>query len=175
MCDYVNTAAIIGGVIGILALVWLLWQLRRYLRSDELAPLLGLSLYALASAALTSFGRASLGNHQALAQRYATIAGLFWIALVVLACVYRTIATTPPAGSYAAFAALVLFACSVTMSSFEGRIYFMRQYAFLAPARAELLSLQHDDLIRRLFPSPEFVKQHAHTLKEHRLSVFRDS
>jgi len=173
LCSYVNTTAVAGGVIGILAFVWVLWQLRRRLRSDALAPLLGLSVYALASAILTSFGRASLGNHQALAQRYATIAGLFWIALVVLACVYRAVAT--PALRYMISVALVLFACSLTMSSLEGRVHFMRQYAFLAPARPELLSLQHDDLIGRLFPNPEFVRQHVHTLKEHRLSVFRKS
>jgi len=50
----------------------------------DLAPWLGLAIYALLAACMTGLGRAGSGWHQALSSRYTTISVLFTISAVIL-------------------------------------------------------------------------------------------
>ncbi|CAA9544408.1 MAG: hypothetical protein AVDCRST_MAG88-280, partial [uncultured Thermomicrobiales bacterium] len=74
-------------VLGIVLLVGNLLVLRPW-RGEVgfVAPWLGLALFALACTALTTLGREVAGVAQALTSRYHTFAALWWVALVVVAC-----------------------------------------------------------------------------------------
>jgi hypothetical protein len=50
----------------------------------------------------------------------------------------------------------------------------MKQQAYLTPARNELYRMQDEELLRRLFPDPDYIRQLTPVLKKHRLSVFQD-
>jgi len=59
------------------------------------------------------------------------------------------------------------------LSTLHGPVHFAWQYEYLAPARAELLTLANDELLARLYFDPNVVRQGAQTLKKYHLSVFR--
>jgi hypothetical protein len=172
LCGYVNTAAITAGLLGLALFVATAWALLRQRLLPAILPYLALALYVLGSGILTSLGRAMYGNHQALAQRYTTTATLFWIGLALLLWLWAQLAARWLARSFA-LGTLGLLAILLLLGTLQGRDHFRWQYEFLAPARQELLLLRDDELLRRLFPDPQVVRDGTELLKERRLSVFR--
>jgi hypothetical protein len=172
LCRYVNTGAIIAGLCGVILFPSVAWCLARATSVAIILPYTGWGIYALAAGILTSLGRASYGNLQALAQRYATTASLFWIALIVMLalflqqtphCVVRAAATTT----------IIICVMLTTFSTLQGPDHFRWQYEFLAPAREALLSLNNDDLLVRLYFDPQVVRDGAALLQRYHLSIFR--
>ncbi len=173
LCTYVNEAAIGAGAIGIILFLAIVRSLGRRLTLQPLLPYLGLGLYALSTGVLTSLGRASYGNHQALAQRYATNASLFWLALVILFALHAHVSAAQAFKRAGAAALIVTFSILTTLCTLQGLDHFRWQYEFLTPARNELFTLANDDMLRRLYFDPQVVRQGAAILRRRHLSVFR--
>ena len=168
-----NATSIAAGAIGIGLFALVIGALLLRLSLQVLLPYLGLGLYALGAGAFTSLGRASYGNHQALAQRYATTASLFWIALIVLLALHAHIFAAKALQRAGAIGLIGVFSLLIALCTLQGPDHFRWQYEFLAPARDELLALKNDDVLRRLYPDPQVVRQGAAIMKRRHLSVFR--
>jgi hypothetical protein len=173
LCGYVNSSAIAAGAIGIALFLLIVRSLLRRLPLQALLAYLGLGLYALGTGAFTSLGRANYGNHQALAQRYATNASLFWLALVILLALHAHMSPANVLKRTSVIALFGLFSTSIALCTLQGPDHFRWQYDYLEPARNELYTLADDDLLRRLYFDPQVVRQGAAILKQHHLSVFR--
>jgi hypothetical protein len=173
LCGYVNSTAIAAGAIGIVLFLLIVRSLLHRLLLQLLLPYLGLGMYALGTGAVTSLGRAGYGNHQALAQRYATTASLFWVALVILLALYAHISVANTLKRTAAIALIGLFSTLTALCTLQGPDHFRWQYDYLEPARNELFTLANDDLLRRLYFDPQVVRHGAAILKRRHLSVFR--
>jgi hypothetical protein len=172
LCTYVNNSALGVGISGATLFLCATWMLRRSVGMQLVLPYLGLGLYALSTGILTSFGRASYGNHQALAQRYATSATLFWLALVILLSIIAHIYTERWLAGVST-AVILAFVLLTTLSTLQGPKHFRWQQEFLTPARNELFRLQNDALLQRLYFDPRVVKQDVAFLRQYHLSVFR--
>jgi hypothetical protein len=173
LCTYANSAAIVAGALGVglfaAAAIWL----RRRLPRRTLLPYVGLGLYALGTGIFTSLGRASYGNHQALAQRYATTATLFWVALVLLLALCAHTAARRSLARGLPIALIGLFGLLTALGTLQGPDHFRWQYEYLAPARAELLTRSNDELLRRLFFDTHVLRRDVAILQRYHLSVFR--
>jgi hypothetical protein len=77
---------LIYGFVAISALAWAVWKLLRDGAASltVLSPYLGLSMYSLGSAVMTSMGRLALGSDYAVASRYGTTVVPFWFSLAVI-------------------------------------------------------------------------------------------
>jgi hypothetical protein len=173
LCMYVNNAAIAAGIGGLLLFALVTWALIRAAPLSTVLPYLGLGAYALGAGILTSLGRVSYGNHQALAQRYATTATLFWLALVILGALCTHVYAERGWVRMITIVLTLLFSVLITLSSLQGLVHFRWQRDFLAPARNALYTLQDDALLQRLYFDVHVVKDSAETLRQHRFSVFR--
>lgn len=173
LCAYVNSAAIAAGIAGLTLFIGVSWALLRVCALPTILPYLALGFYALSTGVLTSLGRAVYGNHQALAQRYATTTTLFWIALLALLALLARVYADRRAVRAAALSVIALVTLLIGLSTLQGRDHFRWQYEFLAPARQELLLLTNDELLQRIYPDPQVVRDGAEVLRQHRLSVFR--
>lgn len=173
LCTYVNNAAITAGIAGLALFLIAAWALLRVCSLQTMLPYLALGLYALSTGFLTSLGRAVYGNHQALAQRYATTTTLFWIALITLLALCGQVYADRRLARVGSFSILGLLALLIGLSTLQGPDHFNWQYEFLAPARQELLLLDNDELLQRIYPDPQVVRDGAEVLQQHRLSVFR--
>jgi len=69
---------------------------------------------------------------------------------------------------------MVLIVVMTTAASYESIFSFRDQQIRLLPACAELERLQDDELLRRLYPDPQAVKERTAVLKRRRLSLFRN-
>ncbi len=175
LCAMVGTAALAAGAGGVLLFAFGTWALLRRVALQTLLPYIGLGLYALASGLMTGLSRAAYGNNQALAQRYATNASLFWIALMILAALCAH-AYGPHRWLGAAAKGLILaFGVSIALSTFQGLDHFRWQHSFLDPAREALLVGDDDALLQRLYPDPKIVRAGRAFLQQRHLSVFRTS
>ncbi|HEY0738676.1 MAG TPA: hypothetical protein VGD69_27405 [Herpetosiphonaceae bacterium] len=173
LCGYVNSAAITAGVTGLALFIVSSWALLRACSLPVLLPYLALGCYALSTGVLTSLGRAVYGNHQALAQRYATTATLFWIALLALLALCAQVYADRRPARVGALSMIALVTLLIGLSTLQGPDHFRWQYEFLAPARQELLLLNNDEMLQRIYPDPQVVREGAEVLRQHRLSVFR--
>lgn len=173
LCGYVNNAAIVAGVAGLALFIGSSWALLRVCSLPTILPYLALGGYALSTGMLTSLGRAVYGNHQALAQRYATTTTLFWIALLTLLALCAGVYADRWLVRAGALGTIALVTLLIGLSTLQGPDHFRWQYEFLAPARQELLFLNNDELLQRIYPDPQVVRDGAEVLRQHRLSVFR--
>lgn len=173
LCGHVNRAAIAAGIAGLALFIGSSWALLRVCSLPTILPYLALGGYALSTGMLTSLGRAVYGNHQALAQRYATTTTLFWIALVTLLALCARVYADRRVVRAGALGVIALVTLLIGLSTLQGRDHFRWQYEFLAPARQELLLLNNDELLQRIYPDPQVVRDGAEVLRQHRLSVFR--
>jgi hypothetical protein len=173
LCSYVNTTAIVAGIVGIGLFALAGWTLARRLPFAVWLPYAALAVYALGTGAMTSLGRAGYGNHQALAQRYATTASLFWLALVVLGALYAHVHAQRRWVGALSSGLIGLFSLLIILCSIQGLDHFRWQQGFLAPAREALYTAQDDALLQRLYPDPQVVKDAIPLLREHRLTIFR--
>ncbi len=82
----VGSVAMLGSVISLALMVCLPWVWKTLPSKDlrtDLAPWLMIQLYGLGNAAMAAIGRAGFGMEQALASRYASMAALFWVGLLI--------------------------------------------------------------------------------------------
>jgi len=173
LCGYVNTTAIVTGIVGVGLFALALWTLARRVPLAIWLPYAALGLYALGTGLMTSLGRAGYGNHQALAQRYATTASLFWLALVVLGALCAHVHGPRRSVGALSTGLIVFFSLLIILCSIQGLDHFRWQQGFLAPAREALYPAQDDALLQRLYPDPQVVKDAIPLLREHRLTIFR--
>ncbi len=149
-----------------------------------LAPYLGMSSYALASAFITGVGRAGLGAGQAGQSRYITISFPLWISVVVLLWLYLARSKDPTLSSrkkwekelaWYSIAAIVYLAA---LRSVFGLHFTILKERYLLPARNELLSGKEVgemdlDLLGRLYYRADIVKERVNILQTYHLSVYR--
>jgi hypothetical protein len=171
--ERVQIAAKFSGFFGLIGFGYAIWSLSRRVELKILTPYLSLGLYAILSALATGLGRVGFGSSQAMSSRYVTISLLLWIALVILLFVLAKAAEIKSFQKFAACTLLIVFVGLVTLNSIHWRTFFSWRYEFLTPARAELFSLKDDDLLKRLFPSADYVRMQTKLLATHHLSVFR--
>ncbi len=127
-----------------------------------LLPYQACALYAISVALLIAVGRAGMPGGQAISPRYVTLAMIFWIALLCILHLERR------RWLWGGIALLIFW------SSVQGAGIFPQRFRRLMPARAELVRLQDDVLLRRLHPRPEIVRERTPILRKYRLSLFRN-
>jgi len=162
----------LSGLCGWLALTLILALYRRQTFSSDPAAvaLLFLAAAAIASAAMTAFGRLGFGLEQAQSSRYAAWALLFWLCL--LGAVYRLTADL-----IWAKAAVLLGTVAIIVMSFisgqkplaEGRVVAQ----MLGRTSAAILSGEPANL-QPLYPDARSVAQRIEFLRLHGLSIFAE-
>lgn len=147
---------------------------RRCQEREEAArqALLGVALFALGSALLTTYGRAAVWNLLITAERYATGAAFFWAALTLLAVVsvrgWRRTAALAVSGA-AILATALPNAVHVQQ---DGRL---RQAVHRGAIGMRLGITDLDEMGRFLTPDPvRDFRDFVPWLREHRHSLFRD-
>ena len=120
---------------------------------------------------LAGTGRLDSGTNQALSSRYATIANLFWICLLALLMLWmyeeplrRRIGGVALAGAF--FFVLIGYR--------HGGISWAERQIWLHEARDALIAGEHDDRLKRLYPSPEILVERAQILQKYGLAVFKN-
>lgn len=141
-------------------------------------PYLGLSLYAVGSAALTAFARSGAeGSAQALSSRYITLANPLWFCIVVLACIALRedkVQDARPRVSATAWIAGAIFTALVLCASGYGAYRWTERYAVYTAARTELVTGQDQGHLGYLYPDAEKLMQRRGLLERLNLSVFRN-
>ncbi len=177
--------ALVAGSLGLLALAgaagWL-WKQGPELRR-LVVPWCGLACYAVASAAMTGVGRVGFGVEQALSGRYTTIAGLFWMGLVVLGAiaVRETWVRRPPGAAgvrrlvwAAAAVAVVAAALGYGFAYQQGRAYHKARGRVVRAATGCLMAYERASAacLETLYPSAGRVRALARTLEALGLGPF---
>jgi len=171
---------------GLFCLILFGWAVRSFLRRHRnalpaMSPLLLMGTYSLACAALTGIGRVGFGVTQATSYRYVTFSNLIWFAILVFLAVELWEVGTAAKSKRAAWAKrIALGAVVIIILVLVGRTSYRVGYRVLKsyhgrllPARSELLRGQNDELLRRLYIDPGYVREGREVLKKHNLSVFR--
>jgi len=173
---------------GLLCLILFGWTVRSFLRRyrnalTAMSPLLLMGTYSLACAALTGIGRVGFGAMQATSYRYVTFSNLIWFAILVfLAVQLGDVGTAAKSKRAARVKRIALGAIIIITLVLVGRTSYRVGYRMLKsyhgrllPARTELLRGENDELLRRLYIDPGYVREGREVLKKHSLSVFRST
>jgi hypothetical protein len=176
--------ALVGGLLGVGVLCgsagWLWW--RAPTSRSVILPWLLLAAYAVASGAATGLGRVGFGTNQALASRYTTFSGLFWISLCVVAAVAFTLAfprgrahgrLALPAAAVVALLTVPV-AIGYAMTSSRGYSVLKIHHAGLLKNKDCLLyyTRASDTCLETLYPSAPAVREWARSLERLRLGPF---
>jgi hypothetical protein len=161
---------------------WFFWRKHRQVMGAAL-PLLLLGLYSIACAALTGIGRVGFGMAQATSYRYVTFSNLIWFSnFVFLSLQFKEIRLDSKSHVRDRLKIVVLSVVFSSLVFLIGRTSYrvglrvLESYHHrLAPARSELLRGRDDDLLRRLYVDADYVRQGIEILRQHRLSVFRQT
>jgi hypothetical protein len=166
--------AICMGGLGIL--VWIvtlcqLWVSRVPLAS--LLPWIGLALYGMGTAALTALGRVDEGLEQALSSRYATMANLFWLPVVVQ--LYWVAQVSEGQLVKRLLPAKLTCICgALLIASLVGAYRWTERYNAYDALRTEVRFGNDLERLRTLYPpAPEVILERRVFLREHELSIFR--
>ena len=130
-----------------------------------------IAAFAVITGLMTAAGRMQFGLGQALSSRYGTMVLVFWIATVFLLWSFapqsaRAIKNAVVAG----FAVIGLFIGCTQIPLVEG---LRSQFLDRRDAEAALLAkVDAADVLRRLLPAPEFLRQQAQALEQQHLSFF---
>jgi hypothetical protein len=117
------------------------------------------------SAIVNTIARAGMGIPNALSLRYITISIWFWISLTIFYAF----------GTQIKFKSLflsVLTGCLI-LNSIYGAFYSIKFHSYLLPARSELLRLENENLLKRLYPDVEYIRKSVAIMQRYHLSVFR--
>jgi hypothetical protein len=161
--DQITVAARAGAVCLAVFAVITVGRLRSATPREAVLIILGCFLVSMAL--LTAIGRVSFGLEQALAIRYATPAGLFWLAILLLIAMRR-----PSIGLIVAIPAFALIASS--------QPWFVKQAGLAAVGRTQaepaLLAGVADKTLLNVNINPNFILQQRPLMKLARSSVFAD-
>ncbi len=159
-----NYAATFAGFVGVI-LLFVVFRRLRMNSGNVLLICFALSSYVVLSAILSMIGRSGMGTANALSLRYITISMWFWISLAICYAFETQLKFRPLFLS-------VLTVCLI-LNSIYGAFYSVKVHSYLMPARSELLRLQDENLLKRLYPDVEYIRKSVAIMKRYHLSVFR--
>ena len=177
--------ALVLGLTGVAIFFWLCWTVvyKKAASLSALRPFVLIGLYSIACALLTGVGRVGFGAEQAMSHRYVTFSNLLWYSNFIF--FYLWLKDYLGSGGYQRRRRISLVICLVLVLSVlfligrtsyrVGHRALKSNHDRLLPARHELLRGDNDELLRRLYIDPDFVREGIETLKRHHLSVFRES
>lgn len=180
--------ALTYGLFGLLLMIGILIVLWRLAVSlPTLLPCLALSLYALAGAALTTYGRAALGFEQAITSRYQIFSSLWWISLLMIGTVLvvrvrqqHTKAATSSGSAWRATASItVLVAALVFAGLLRANILGFAEAQDWQKEQIthEECAFQYDTAsdacLRYFYVSAPIARIHLAFLEQHQFSIFR--
>lgn len=172
LCRLVYDASRLAGLLSVGLFGWLIWRIHTILTLKPILVYLGLGMYPMITAILTSVGRAAYGPYQALAQRYASVGTLWWLVLLVLIVIAYQLPRRRQRLLPARLLIISIGGCFL-LSTIQGRDHVGWQQRWLAPTPAALRTLDDDQLLARLYPQPAVVRERVVILQRYRLSVFR--
>ncbi len=201
LCWYRIDLAILFGLTGLIIAACLIYSLTKSkrIKFQLLLPFIALTLYPIASAAVTGIGRMVFGSAQAMHTRYTTISNLLWFSNLALFYLYlntrktkfKDKITTAAAENNtdklcqicaeetssqtkkSSFAAIIVIL--IILNSALAVNLFKESYQRLAPARRELqLPTGNDQLLKNLYPDPKLLKTNSRIMKKLKLSAFRN-
>ena len=171
------SAGIIGLLLAIVGPVGL--ARRRKVEWYVLWPYIGLTLYAVATAAITGLARAGFGSDQALSSRYITVSSLLWIADVVFLSLVAKFASQKKS-SYVAAGAVVVIALLAGISSARSIPSGAERRSNLSTVRHEMIVLQgiyrpdaENAMLGYVYPKPEVAYSRLWILQKYHLSLYR--
>jgi len=140
-----------------------------------LVPYAGLALYAIGAGFLTGIGRAGFGYTQAFCPRYIVYSQFLWIS--VLALLYFLIVGNQAGRTRSiGISTVSILILLIAASSFRGVMDAARWHDRLLPARDALASMKNEELlVERAYLNPQRAKATVSFLREHHLSVFRNT
>lgn len=173
------------GLIGIIGAFLCFKEWIRLRKSDlfELAlPWLLMMLFVFCSAGLTMLGRLNQGVLQALSVRYTTVAGLFWIALIMSIVLFRIqhnnrIAHAFPQIFWGARVVIsIMFVVSFIASSAYGALTIInRSYSYTLGKQGVLhYDKAPTSFLKLLHVNAELVRSGAATLEKWKIGPFRE-
>ena len=178
VAGYDRRAAAVAGAVLVLAFAWLVVRLRGLRRDPAfLFPAL-IGVQTLGIAAISAFGRASLGVEQAMSSRYCTFTIPMWCAVSCLLGLWCSV-SAPGTAVRAARLATVSALLAVTASAFvstRGAVFTVYgRSETLRFARRGLITGRSDALLLMIYPNLAEVRARRATLLRLHLSVFRPS
>lgn len=171
------------GLFGLtMAAICLVRLLRHPAARAKAAPFAAIALFVLASAIIAAMGRAGEGMAQAVESRYATFAGPFWLALVVLLDMADRRRYTlgawhrPTPFNVLGIPILTLIlVLAIAANSLHGAYAGSQRGVYYNSLRPALLAATYDETLRRLYPDPAALRQRAAILQRLRLTVYREA
>lgn len=160
------------GLAAVASLVGMVVYAARRKEIVRITPWIAIAIYVLGSAAITGLGRLDEGSAQALASRYTTVAAPFWAAWLLLAIHTATTAGSRSRAPIAMAIAVVLVtaACNSARGAHAGS----QRCRHVLAAKDALIHSGDDDLLQRIYPRPEELRELQPLLRQRRLSIFRD-
>ena len=160
-----NHAASFAGLIGVILFCLSFRRLNEHQNRNIFLIFFAMASYVLLSAILSTIARSGMGMANALSLRYITISIWFWISLTIFYAF----------GSQLKFRSLFLsvVASCLILNSIYGAFYSIKVHSYLMPARSELLRLEDENLLKRLYPDVEYIRKSVAIMQRYHLSVFR--
>ncbi len=170
--------AVIFGLVGLAACLWLVLRIREYVRS--LRPfhvqLILIMLFCTGTGFITAFGRSGFGLLQASTSRYQAFALLFWCCLGLL--LLASVALRPKRREAVTLAIQVAILCLMLGASLFARnpLIRARVHGFkLHTAEASLITGVPDiENLKWVYRQPDYLYSLVPYMRREQLSVFRD-
>lgn len=176
--NYSAPCALIAGVIGFLYSIRVTQRLlgTEGVDANTQLPFWGLTALAWSCAALTGLKQSHEGIGQALSSRYILWPTLFWIALIGQGYILSLSRSRGDAAGHPIRRAIIpalLGLLALVGSAYGSYRADERHDAFLLGRRA-LVTGEHEEDLKWLYPDIEIPKQGREVLVQYRLTVFRD-
>jgi hypothetical protein len=174
-----NVSASAGFWVGLFGLIvftgMTLTLLRRRTPPEIVAPLVAMALFALGCACMTGLGRLEYGVTQATSSRYTAFATLFWMAFVMMLALSWPRGAKPFAHPQLwRVAVLTLLTAASIASAGNACYHFTQKHAAKQRARAQLYTFEDEEIVVRMYPRVDVLKERIELLKKHKLSMFRE-
>jgi hypothetical protein len=154
-----------AGFIGIILFVFAIYRPKRDQSSSVVFIFFAIASYVLLSAIVSTIARSGLGMANALSLRYITISIWFWISLIIISVFEQRL-------KFKRLFLTIVIVC-IILNSIYGAMYSIKVHSYLLPARSEVLRLQDETLLKRLYPDVEYIRKAVRILQRYHLSVFR--
>ncbi|HEY7162118.1 MAG TPA: hypothetical protein VH815_12710, partial [Acidobacteriota bacterium] len=160
-----NHAASFAGLIGFLLFIFAFQKMKKDENSNVVLIFFAMATYVLLSAVISTIARSGLGMSNALSLRYITISIWFWISLIIISAFEQQL-------KFKRICLTIVIVC-IILNSIYGGMYSIKVHSYLMPARSEVLRLQDETLLKRLYPDVEYIRKAVPIMKRYNLSVFR--